>query len=47
MVFVESEKDSQLNNVHDSSYRYHPQLKLVNKLILATIVLLCSLKIVS
>ena len=29
-VVVESEK-SQLENVHVSSYRQHPQLKLVNK----------------
>ena len=29
--FVESEEDSQLENVHVSSYRQHPQLKLVNK----------------
>ena len=29
-VFVESEK-SQLENVHVSSYRQHPQLKLINK----------------
>ena len=28
-VFVESEKDSQLENEHVSSYRQHPQLKLV------------------
>ena len=31
IVFVESEKDSQLENEHVSSYRQHPQLKLVNK----------------
>ena len=29
--FVESEKDSQLENVHVSSYRQHPHFKLVNK----------------
>ena len=31
IVCVESEKDSQLENVHVSSYRQHPQLKLVDK----------------
>ena len=30
-MFVDSEKDSQLGNVHVSSYRQHPQLKLVIK----------------
>ena len=29
LVFAESEKDRQLENVHVSSYRQQPQLKLV------------------